>query len=105
MEVAAFKWLDMFNRGKITVEVDTSDLGRSIAGINDIGRQATVGIDRGRPADRHGDRDGDPAPARADAFQSFAYVAMIAFGLTLFVSFVVLFRMLTGRGSSGGDRG
>ena len=44
MESAAFKWLDMFNRGKITVEVDTSDLGRSIERINDVGRQATVGI-------------------------------------------------------------
>ena len=38
------------------------------------------------------------------AYQSFAFVAMIAFAATLFVSFIVLFRMLTGRGSSGGDR-
>ena len=37
-------------------------------------------------------------PALAQ-FQSFAYVAMIAFGLTLVVSFVVLFRMLFGRSS------
>ena len=44
MEGAALQWLDMFNSGKITVEVDTKGLERSIASVSDIGRQATVGV-------------------------------------------------------------
>jgi ubiquinone biosynthesis protein len=105
MEVAAFKWLDMFNRGKITVEVDTSSLGQQIDKINDIGRQATVGIVV------VGQLIGTAIvmaillqPSLAQ-FQSFAYVAMIAFGLTLVVSFVVLFRMLFGRSGEDEEQG
>jgi hypothetical protein len=37
-------------------------------------------------------------PALA-AYTGFAYAAMIAFVVTLIVSFIVLFRMLLGRGS------
>ena len=37
-------------------------------------------------------------------FVGFAYLAMIAFAATLFVSFVVLIRMLTGRGGSDSRR-
>ena len=44
MEGAALQWLDMFNSGKITVEVDTKGLEQSIASVSDIGRQATVGV-------------------------------------------------------------
>ena len=97
MEVAAFKWLDMFNRGRITVEVDTSDLGRSIAGIENVGRQAAVGLVV------VGQLIGTAIltaillqPALAQ-FQSFAYLAMIAFAVTLVVSFIVLFRMFFSR--------
>ncbi len=104
MEVAAFKWLDMFNRGKITVEVDTSDLGRSIAGIESVGRQATVGLIVVGQLIGTAIVMAILLQPELIAYQSFAFVAMIAFALTLFVSFVVLFRMLTGRGSSGGDR-
>ncbi len=104
MESAAFKWLDMFNRGKITVEVDTSDLGRSIERINDVGRQATVGIVV------VGQLIGTAIvmaillqPSLSE-FLGFAYLAMTAFGITLVVSFVVLFRMLFGGGSDDGRR-
>ena len=104
LESAAFKWLDQFNKGKLTVELDTSDLSRSIDKINDLGRQATVGIIV------VGQLIGTAIamiillqPALA-AFTSFAYVAMIAFGVTLLVSFVVLYRMLTGRVSDDRDR-
>ena len=96
MEAAAFKWLDMFNQGKLTVEVDTSELDRSIGQVERIGRQATVGIIV------VGQLIGTAIvmaillqPALAQ-FQGFAYLAMIAFGVTLIVSFVVLFRMLFG---------
>ena len=93
MEGAALKWLDMFNQGKLTVEVDTSGLEKSIAGINDIGRQATVGVIV------VGQLIGTAIvmaillqPSLAQ-FQGVAYLAMIAFGVTLIVSFIVLFRV------------
>ncbi len=100
METAAFKWLDMFNRGKITVEVDTSELGRSLEKFSDVGRQATVGIVV------VGQLIGTAIvmaillqPSLTE-FQSFAYLAMTAFAVTLVVSFVVLLRMLFGGGES-----
>ena len=93
MEQAAFKWLDMFNRGKIVVEVDTKGLEKSIGSINDIGRQATVGVIV------VGQLIGTAIvmaillqPSLAQ-FQGVAYLAMIAFGVTLVVSFIVLFRV------------
>jgi ubiquinone biosynthesis protein len=102
MEVAAFKWLDMFNRGRITIEVDTSDLGRSISRIESVGRQATVGlIVVGQLIGTAIVMSILLQPELA-AFESFAYLAMIAFALTLVVSFVVLLRMLFGR--DGSDR-
>ena len=94
VEDAAFKWFDMFNGGRIAVEVDAADLGKRIGQMADIGR-------RRRSASSW------PASSSATAivmvillepgaeqFAGFAYVAMIAFAVTLLVSFVVLFRML-----------
>ena len=93
MEGAALQWLDMFNKGKIIVEVDTKGLERSIGGINEIGRQATVGVIV------VGQLIGTAIvmaillqPSLAQ-FQGVAYLAMIAFGVTLIVSFIVLFRV------------
>jgi ubiquinone biosynthesis protein len=94
LEAAAFKWLDLFNKGKIVVEVDTSDLSRSIESVSGLGRQATVGLIV------VGQLIGTAIamiillqPALSQ-FIAFAYLAMMAFGVTLLVSFVVLFRML-----------
>jgi ubiquinone biosynthesis protein len=96
LEGAAFKWIDQFNRGKIVVEVDTSQLTRSIDKVSGLGRQATTGIIV------VGQLIGTAIamvillqPALSE-FTGFAYLAMIAFGVTLIVSFVVLFRMLFG---------
>ena len=104
MEGAALKWLDMFNQGKLTVEVDTSGLEKSIAGINDIGRQATVGVIV------VGQLIGTAIvmaillqPSLAQ-FQGVAYLAMIAFGVTLIVSFIVLFRVFLQPSSRDDDR-
>ena len=104
MEGAALKWLDMFNQGKLTVEVDTKGLEKSIAGINDIGRQATVGVIV------VGQLIGTAIvmaillqPELAQ-FQSVAYLAMIAFGVTLLVSFVVLFRVFLAPSDRDDDR-
>jgi ubiquinone biosynthesis protein len=94
VEDAAFKWFDMFNKGRITVEVDTADLGKRIGQMADIGRQATVGLIVA------GQLIGTAIvmvillEPGAEQFAGFAYVAMIAFAVTLLVSFIVLFRML-----------
>jgi ubiquinone biosynthesis protein len=94
LEAAAFKWLDMFNRGKITVEVDTSDLGRSIGQVSDVGRQATVGLIVVGQLIGTAIVMAILLQPGLEQFQSFAYFAMGAFTLTLAVSFVVLVRML-----------
>jgi len=103
MEGAALKWLDMFNQGKLTIEVDTKGLEKSISSVTDIGRQATVGVIV------VGQLIGTAIvmaillqPSLAQ-FQGVAYLAMIAFGVTLVVSFVVLFRVFL-RPSSPDDR-
>jgi ubiquinone biosynthesis protein len=92
-EGAALSWIDQFNKGKFVVEVDTKGLERSIASVSDIGRQATVGIIV------VGQLIGTAIvmavllqPELAQ-FQGVAYIAMIAFAVTLIVSFVVLFRV------------
>ena len=94
IESAAFQWLDQFNKGKLVVELDTSQLTNSVDKLGSLGRQATVGIIV------VGQLIGTAIamiillqPALA-SFTSFAYIAMIAFGVTLLVSFFVLFRML-----------
>jgi ubiquinone biosynthesis protein len=93
LEGAALSWIDQFNKGKFVVEVDTKGLERSISSVSDIGRQATVGIIV------VGQLIGTAIvmavllqPSLAQ-FQSVAYLAMIAFAVTLVVSFVVLFRL------------
>jgi ubiquinone biosynthesis protein len=97
LEGAALKWLDLFNKGKIVVEVDTSQLSDAVTKVGGLGKQATVGLIV------VGQLIGTALamvillqPALAQ-FVSFAYVAMIAFVVTLVVSFVVLFRMLFSR--------
>jgi hypothetical protein len=94
----------MFNQGKLTVEVDTKGLEKSISGINEIGRQATVGVIV------VGQLIGTAIvmaillqPSLAQ-FQSVAYLAMIAFGVTLVVSFVVLFRVFLAPSGRDDDR-
>jgi ubiquinone biosynthesis protein len=93
MEGAALQWLDMFNKGKIVVEVDTKGLERSIAGINDIGRQATVGIIVVGQLIGTAIVMAVLLQPELTQFQGVAYLAMIAFGVTLLVSFIVLFRV------------
>lgn len=96
VEEAAFKWFDMFNRGRITVEVDTADLGRRIGAVAAIGRQATVGLIVVGQLIGTAIVMAILLQPSASGFEGFAYAAMIAFAITLLVSFWVLFRMLTG---------
>jgi hypothetical protein len=97
LEAGLLKWLDLVNQGKLTVEVETPDLNKSLAEVAGLGRQATAGVVV------VGQLIGTAIamsillqPALA-AYTGFAYAAMIAFGVTLVVSFIVLFRMLLGR--------
>jgi ubiquinone biosynthesis protein len=96
LEESLLKWLDVDNQGRITVELDTSQLNDSVERVGGMGRQATVGIIV------VGQLIGTAIamtillqPALS-AFTGVAYAAMIAFGITLIVSFWVLFRVLVG---------
>ena len=83
----------MFNQGKLTVEVDTKGLEKSLAGINDLGRQATVGVIVVGQLIGTAIVMAILLQPSLTQFQSVAYLAMIAFGVTLIVSFIVLFRV------------
>jgi ubiquinone biosynthesis protein len=93
LESATLSWLDQYNKGKFVVEVDTKGLERSISSVSAIGRQATVGVIV------VGQLIGTAIvmaillqPSLTE-FQGAAYLAMIAFAVSLIVSFVVLFRV------------
>jgi ubiquinone biosynthesis protein len=102
IEAGLLKWLDLVGDGKIKIELDTSDLSRSIDQVGGLGRQATVGlIVVGQLIGTAIAMSILLQPALA-AYTGVAYAAMIAFAVTLVVSFVVLFRMLLGRGGPGG---
>ena len=98
LETAALRWLDMFNRGKLTVELDTSDLNNSIGKVGALGREATMGIIVVGQLIGTAIAMTILLQPQLAAFTSLAYIAMIAFGVTLIVSFFVLFRILFRRG-------
>ena len=93
LEGATLSWLDQFNKGKFVVEVDTKGLERSISSVSDIGRQATVGIIVVGQLIGTAIVMAVLLQPSLTQFQGVAYVAMIAFAVTLIVSFVVLFRL------------
>ena len=65
MEAAALKWLDLFNKGKIVVEVDTSQLSDAVEKVGGLGRQATTGLIVVGQLIGTATRDDHPAPAGA----------------------------------------
>ena len=93
LESAALSWLDQFNKGKFVVEVDTKGLERSISSVSGIGRQATVGVIVVGQLIGTAIVMAILLQPSLTQFQGLAYVAMIAFAVTLIVSFVVLFRL------------
>ena len=93
LEGAALSWIDQFNKGKFVVEVDTKGLERSISSVSDIGRQATVGVIVVGQLIGTAIVMAILLQPSLTQFQGLAYVAMIAFAVTLVVSFVVLFRL------------
>ncbi len=44
LEAAAWSWLDQFGRGKLVVQLDTSDLDRQLSQINSAGRRLSTGM-------------------------------------------------------------
>ena len=75
------------------VEVDTKGLERSISSVSDIGRQATVGVIVVGQLIGTAIVMAILLQPELEQFQGVAYLAMIAFAVTLVVSFVVLFRV------------
>jgi ubiquinone biosynthesis protein len=99
LERSAFQWLDLLQQGKLVVEVETPELSESIEGVSKLGQQATVGlIVVGQLIGTAITMSILLQPALAQ-YSGLAYAAMIAFGITLLVSFWVLFRVLLRRGS------
>jgi ubiquinone biosynthesis protein len=95
LESAAWSWLDQFGKGKLVVEVDTSELNEQIARVSDLGRQLAIGMLV------TGQLIGTAIlavvllqPATLDEFATFAYIGLIAFGIALIVSLYVLYRAL-----------
>ena len=95
LESATLSWLDQYNRGKFVVEVDTSGLEKSIKSVSDIGRQATVGVIVVGQLIGTAIVMAILLQPSLTQFQGAAYLAMIAFAVSLIVSFIVLFRVFT----------
>jgi ubiquinone biosynthesis protein len=104
LEEGALRWLDMFGKGRITVDLDTSGLDRSITRATDLGRSATVGLIV------VGQLIGTAIAMvillqpGVTQFLSVAYLAMIAFGATLIASFVIAYRVWTAPRAAGRER-
>jgi ubiquinone biosynthesis protein len=98
LESATLSWLDQYNKGKFIVEVDTKGLEESISSVSDIGRQGTVGVIVVGQLIGTAIVMAILLQPELSQFQGMAYLAMIAFAVTLVVSFVVLFRLFFARG-------
>ncbi|MGZ3588449.1 MAG: AarF/UbiB family protein [Candidatus Limnocylindrales bacterium] len=94
LEAAVWKWMDQFGRGKLVVEVDTSDLNRQIGKVGDLGRQLAIGMLVTGQLIGTAILTVVLLQTSTTEFQTFAYVGLIAFGLSLIVSMYVLFRAL-----------
>jgi uncharacterized membrane protein YqjE len=75
------------------VEIDTSGLEKSIGNVSSIGRQAAVGIIVVGQLIGTAIVMAVLLQPELEQFQGIAYIAMIAFAVTLIVSFIVLFRV------------
>ena len=87
------------------MEVDTSDLNKQIAKVSDLGRQLAIGMLV------TGQLIGTAIlavvllqPSVAEEFQTFAYIGLVAFGVSLIVSMYVLYRALRSPDDEENDR-
>jgi ubiquinone biosynthesis protein len=97
LDTALLKWLDVVNQGKLVVQVDTSDLDRSIGKVGNAGRQATIGLIVVGQLIGTAIVMAILLQPSLSQYIGVAYAAMIAFGVTLVVSFWVLYRMAFNR--------
>jgi hypothetical protein len=97
LDTALLKWLDVLNQGKLVVQVDTSDLDRSIGKVGNAGRQATIGLIVVGQLIGTAIVMAILLQPSLSQYIGVAYAAMIAFGVTLVVSFYVLYRMAFNR--------
>ena len=95
LESAAWSWLDQFGKGRLVVTIDTSDLNAQIGKVSDLGRQVAIGMLV------TGQLIGTAIlaavllqPTVSNEFQTFGYIGLMAFGVSLIVSMYVLFRQL-----------
>ena len=106
LEAAAWSWVDQFGKGKLVVEVDTSDLGKQLDTLNAAGRRLSTGMIV------VGQLIGTAIlavialqPAIADNLGFIPGVAMTAFMIVLVYSFWILIRGDAGGGSTGMKKG
>jgi ubiquinone biosynthesis protein len=93
LDTALLKWLDVVNQGKLVVQVDTSDLDRSIEKVGGAGRQATIGLIVVGQLIGTAIVMAILLQPSLSQYVGVAYAAMIAFAVTLVVSFYVLYRI------------
>ncbi|HET9346527.1 MAG TPA: AarF/UbiB family protein [Candidatus Limnocylindrales bacterium] len=98
LDAALISWLDVINRGKLVVEVDTSELNRAVDKVGGVGKQATVGLIVVGQLIGTAIVMAIMLQPSLSEYQGVAYAAMIAFGITLVVSFIVLFQVFLRRG-------
>jgi ubiquinone biosynthesis protein len=97
LDTALLKWLDVVNQGKLVVQVDTSQLDQSIEKVGGAGRQATIGLVVVGQLIGTAIVMAILLQPSLSQYIGVAYAAMIAFAVTLVVSFYVLYRMAFNR--------
>ncbi|HMJ80757.1 MAG TPA: AarF/UbiB family protein [Candidatus Dormibacteraeota bacterium] len=94
LEAAVWKWMDQFGRGKLVVEVDTSELNRQIGKVGDLGRQLAIGMLVTGQLIGTAILTVVLLQTSSTEFQTFAYLGLIAFAVSLLISLYVLARAL-----------
>jgi ubiquinone biosynthesis protein len=106
LEAAAWSWVDQFGKGKLVVEVDTSDLGKQLSQINSAGRRLSTGmIVVGQLIGTAILAVVALQPSVAAELGFIPGLAITAFVVTLVYSFYILVRGEAGGGKAGGGDG
>ncbi len=101
LEAAAWSWLDQFGRGKLVVEIDTSDLGKQLESLNAAGRRLSTGmIVVGQLIGTAILAVVTLQPAIADTLGFIPGLALTAFVVVLIYSFYILIRGEAGGGGT-----
>jgi ubiquinone biosynthesis protein len=104
LEAAAWSWLDQFGKGKLVVEIDTSDLGKQLDTLNAAGRRLSTGmIVVGQLIGTAILAIVTLQPEIASNLGFIPGLAMTAFVVVLVYSFYILIRSEAGGGGSDGE--